>query len=179
MARVSNQQQYMSRLVKKIMSDEVLSDPGKVLGLANTVVDNIDRATSWPIPSGLAQLALSIKDVPFSDFVFLQYPVFGDPDDSDRSSRTTTPQPPSGDALKAGQPVQLTGGVSNNGGVELVEPAPGTDPEAPGDDPSGHGRPGDRDSRTTRDARPGHLRSDGRAGDLRQRQAALTHSADA
>ncbi|MFJ2502971.1 LCP family protein [Microbacterium sp. NPDC087592] len=141
MARVSNQQQYMSRLVKKIMSDEVLSDPGKVLGLANTVVDNIDPSDELANPVRLAQLALSIKDVPFSDFVFLQYPVFGDPDDSDRVVPNYDAAATIWDALKAGQPVQLTGGVSNNGGVELVEPAPGTDPEAPETTPPATGAP--------------------------------------
>lgn len=136
MARVSNQQQYMSRLVKKIMSDEVLSDPGKVLGLANTVVDNIDPSDKLANPVRLAQLALSVKDVPFSEFVFLQYPVFADPDDSDRVIPNRDAAATIWDALKAGQPVQLTGDVSNNGGVELVEPAPGTEAEVPATDPS-------------------------------------------
>ncbi|EYT58161.1 MULTISPECIES: LCP family protein [Microbacterium] len=136
MARVSNQQQYMSRLVKKIMSDEVLSDPGKVLGLANTVVDNIDPSDKLANPVRLAQLALSVKDVPFSEFVFLQYPVFADPDDSDRVIPNRDAAATIWDALKAGQPVQLTGDVSNNGGVELVEPAPGTEAEIPATDPS-------------------------------------------
>ncbi|CAN7230080.1 MULTISPECIES: LCP family protein [Microbacterium] len=135
MARVSNQQQYMSRLVKKIMSDEVLSDPGKVLGLADTIVDNIDPSDELGNPVRLAQLALSIKDVPFSEFVFLQYPVFADPDDSDRVVPNRDAAASIWDALKAGQPVQLTGDVSNNGGVELVEPAPGTAPEVPATDP--------------------------------------------
>ncbi|GAA1207066.1 LytR family transcriptional regulator [Microbacterium maritypicum] len=136
MARVSNQQQYMSRLVKKIMSDEVLSDPGKVLGLANTVVDNIDPSDKLANPVRLAQLALSVKDVPFSEFVFLQYPVFADPDDSDRVIPNRDAAATIWDALKAGQPVQLTGDVSNNGGVELVEPAPGAEAEVPATDPA-------------------------------------------
>lgn len=136
MARVSNQQQYMSRLVKKIMSDEVLSDPGKVLGLANTVVDNIDPSDKLANPVRLAQLALSVKDVPFSEFVFLQYPVFADPDDSDRVIPNRDAAATIWDALKAGQPVQLTGDVSNNGGVELVEPAAGAEAEVPATDPA-------------------------------------------
>lgn len=126
----------MSRLVKKIMSDEVLSDPGKVLGLANTVVDNIDPSDKLANPVRLAQLALSVKDVPFSEFVFLQYPVFADPDDSDRVIPNRDAAATIWDALKAGQPVQLTGDVSNNGGVELVEPAPGAEAEVPATDPA-------------------------------------------
>ncbi|WP_314645909.1 LCP family protein [uncultured Microbacterium sp.] len=125
MARVSNQQQYMSRLVKKIMSDEVLSDPGKLLSLANTVVDNIDPSTELGNPVRIAQLALSIKDVPFEDFVFVQYPVFADPDDSDRVIPNYDAAETLWSALAAGQPVQITGDASNNGGVELVDPGTG------------------------------------------------------
>lgn len=133
MARVSNQQQYMSRLVKKIMSDEVLSDPGKVLSLANTVVDNIDPSTELGNPVRIAQLALSIKDVPFEDFVFVQYPVFPDPDDSDRVIPNYDAAETLWSALAAGQPVQITGDASNNGGVELVDPGTGaTDPATDG-----------------------------------------------
>ena len=149
MARVSNQQQYMSRLVKKIMSDEVLSDPGKVLALADTVVENIDPSDELGNPIRLAQLALSIKDVPFSDFVFLQYPVFPDPDDDDRVIPDRDAAESIWTALAAGQPVQLTGDVTNNGGVELVGPAPGTDAgtpatEAPSTDSPATGTPAPR-----------------------------------
>ncbi|WP_334148840.1 LCP family protein [Microbacterium sp.] len=129
LARISNQQQYMSRLVKKIMSDEVLTDPGKVIGLANTIADNIEPSDELGNPIRLAQLALSIKNVPFSDFAFLQYPVFEDPDDSNRRVPDWDAAATIWDALRAGQSLQLTGDVTNNGGVELVEPAP--DPAVP------------------------------------------------
>lgn len=124
LARISNQQQYMSRLVKKILSEEVLTDPGTVLGLANTIADNIEPSDELANPIRLAQLALTIKDVPFSEFVFLQYPVFVDPDDEDRRVPDLDAAATVWDALRAGQSLQLTGDVTNNGGVELVEPAP-------------------------------------------------------
>ncbi|KJL29219.1 LCP family protein [Microbacterium oxydans] len=126
LARISNQQQYMSRLVRKIMSDEVLTDPGKVIGLANTIADNIEPSDELGNPIRLAQLALSIKNVPFSEFAFLQYPVFEDPDDSNRRVPDWDAAATIWDALRAGQSLQLTGDVTNNGGVELVEPAPDT-----------------------------------------------------
>ncbi|KJQ53738.1 LCP family protein [Microbacterium sp. SA39] len=137
LARISNQQQYMSRLVKKIMSEEVLTDPAVVLRLANTVVDNIDPSDELSNPIRLAQLGLAIKDVPFSEFAFLQYPSFPDPDNPEEK---VIPNFDAAEtlwaALKAGQPVQLSGDVATNGGVELVEPAPGTTTE-PTPAPSG------------------------------------------
>lgn len=131
LARISNQQQYMSRLVRKIMSDEVLTDPGKVVGLANTIADNIDPSDELGNPIRLAQLALSIKNVPFSDFAFLQYPVFEDPDDSDRRVPDLDAATTIWDALRAGQSMQLTGDVTNNAGVELIDPAVPPVTEAP------------------------------------------------
>ncbi|EED6225616.1 LytR family transcriptional regulator, partial [Salmonella enterica subsp. enterica serovar Haifa] len=74
LARISNQQQYMSRLAKKVLSEETLTDVPKVLRIANAVADNIDPSESLNDPLRLAQLALALKDVPFSDFVFVQYP---------------------------------------------------------------------------------------------------------
>jgi hypothetical protein len=121
----------MSRLIQKIMSDEVLTDPAKVLGLANTVVDNIEPSDELSNPIRLAQLAISIKDVPFSDFAFLQYPVFVDPDDEDRRVPDYDAAETIWAALRAGQAVQITGDVTTNEGVELVDPAPGTEEETP------------------------------------------------
>jgi LCP family protein required for cell wall assembly len=138
LARISNQQQYMSRLVKKVMSEEVLTDPAVVLRLANTIVDNVDPSDELSNPVRLAQLGLAIKDVPFSEFAFVQYPSFPDPDKPDQK---VIPNLDAAEtiwaALKAGQPLQLTGDVASNGGVELVTPAPEatTDP-APTDAPA-------------------------------------------
>ncbi|WP_217182941.1 LCP family protein [Streptomyces sp. AC495_CC817] len=130
LARISNQQQYMSRLARKILSAETLSDPSTVLRLANTVADNIVPSQELSNPLTMAQLALSLKGVRFSDFVFVQYPNFPDPD-----APTTKVVPDYDaaatlwDALIAGTPIQLSGDVATNRGVELVTPAP-TEPTA-------------------------------------------------
>lgn len=125
LARISNQQQYMSRLAKKILSAETLTDPSTVLRLANTVADNIVPSQSLNNPLTLSQLALALKDVRFSDFVFVQYPNLDDPDNpgikvvpNERAAE------PLWAALAAGEPVSLSGDVATNRSVELVEPAP-------------------------------------------------------
>ncbi|MFB4349133.1 LCP family protein [Microbacterium sp. CR_7] len=125
LARISNQQQYMSRLAKKILSAETLTDPSTVLRLANTVADNIVPSQSLYNPLTLSQLALALKDVRFSDFVFVQYPNLDDPDNpgikvvpDERAAE------PLWAALAAGEPVSLSGDVATNSGVELTEPAP-------------------------------------------------------
>jgi len=129
LARISNQQQYMSRLAKKILSAETLTDPSKVLRLANTVADNIVPSESLNNPLTLAQLALALKDVRFSDFVFAQYPNLDDPDNP---GIKVVPDYDSAEALweavQSGQPLSLTGDVATNGSVELTTPpAEGTE----------------------------------------------------
>src|SRR5690606_24702878 len=84
LARISNQQQYMSRLAKKIMSEDVLSDLPTLLKLATTAVDNVTPSESLTNPVTLMQIALAVKNVPFDDIVFVQYPVNADPSDPNR-----------------------------------------------------------------------------------------------
>lgn len=125
LARISNQQQYMSRLAKKILSAETLTDPSKVLKLANVVADNIVPSESLSNPLTLTQLALALKDVRFSDFVFVQYP---NADDPDNPGVKVVPDYDAAEvlweALAAGTPLTLTGDVATNRSVELATPAP-------------------------------------------------------
>lgn len=124
LARISNQQQYMSRLAKKILSAETLTDPAKVLRLMNTVADNIVPSESLSNALTLTQLALALKDVRFSDFVFVQYPNLEDPDDSDKVVPNYDAAEPLWAALVAGEPIALSGDVSTHRSVELATPAP-------------------------------------------------------
>lgn len=123
LARISNQQQYMSRLAKKILSAATLTDPSTVLRLMNTVADNIVPSESLSNALTLTQLALALKDVRFSDFVFVQYP---NQDDPDNPGIKVVPDydaaAPLWAALAAGQPITLSGDVATNRSVELAAP---------------------------------------------------------
>ena len=145
LGRISNQQQYMSRMARKLVSDGVLADVPTLLKLATTAVDNVTPSRSLTNPLTLVQIALAVKNVPFEDIVFVQYPVSDDPYDSNK----VVPNYESADALwtalAANQPLQLTGEAGSNKGVivvdpgtpapvETVAPEPGaTDPAAPTD----------------------------------------------
>lgn len=129
LARISNQQQYMSRLAKKVLSEETLTDVPKVLRIASAIADNIDPSEELADPLRLTQLALALKDVRFSDFVFVQYPNLTDPDDDDR----VVPNEPAAEqlwaAIKAGEPLELSGDVTTHRGVQLATPAPTATPD--------------------------------------------------
>lgn len=130
LGRISNQQQYMSRLARKIVSDDVLSNVGTLSKLATVTVDNITPSQSLTNPLTLVQIALAIKDVPFDDIVFLQYPTLTDPADANR----VVPNYDAADALfaalEANQQLQLTGTTSQGDGTVVITPET---PEVPTD----------------------------------------------
>ncbi|MEU1972682.1 LCP family protein [Microbacterium sp. NPDC019599] len=122
LGRISNQQQYMSRLARKLVSEEVLTNPGTLYKLATTAVDNITPSQTLTNPLTLVQIALAVKNVPFDEIVFIQYPVVDDPADSNRVVPNETAAQALWDALSTNQPLQLTGEVSQGDGVVVVEP---------------------------------------------------------
>ena len=135
LARVSNQQQYMSRLARKLVSEEVLSNPATVLRLASTGLRNVTPTQSLTNPLTLVQVAQAVKDVPFEDIVFVQYPTVEAPSDRNRVAPNYSAAEVLWDALAANQAIEVTGDVSVNGGTVVADstPAPDASPteEAP------------------------------------------------
>ena len=133
LGRISNQQQYMSRLANKLKSQEVLSNPATLYKLASTALRNVDPSTSLTNPLTLVQIASAVKDVPFNEIVFVQYPTYTDPSDANRVVPDREDADTLWAALAANQPLQLSGNLSDGDGVVVDEngaPAP-TETAAP------------------------------------------------
>jgi LCP family protein required for cell wall assembly len=130
LGRISNQQQYMSSLVRKLVSGQVLGNVGTVLKLADTGLNNLETSTSLANPMTIAQIALAIKDVPFQDFVFVQYPTMYDPADPNRVIPDKRNATILWDAIKANSQLQITHEYDKNDGVVVKDAAPET-PTAP------------------------------------------------
>ncbi|MFG6477231.1 LCP family protein [Microbacterium sp. P06] len=131
LGRISNQQQYMSRLVKKLVSEQVLSNPATLYKLASTALSSIDPSTSLTNPLTLAQIGLAVKDVPFDEITFIQYPTLADPADANRVVPNKTAAAALWAALESNQPLELTGDASQGDGVVLVEPTDAPTEAAP------------------------------------------------
>jgi len=130
LGRISNQQQFMSSLVRKLSSDEVLTDPAALFRLAYAATDAVTPSQSLASPTRMVQLALTLKDIDFDDIVFVQYPTGYDTQNPNK----VLPKRAAGDALfaalAAGSAIDLTGGTS--AGKSTVElPAEGEAPAAP------------------------------------------------
>ncbi|MGP6170560.1 LCP family protein [Microbacterium sp. A196] len=124
LGRIGNQQQYMSSLARKLISGEVLGNVPTMLRLANTALSNLEASTSLTNPMTIVQVALAVKDVPFEDIVFLQYPTYTDSDDPNKVVPNTQAAQAMWDAINANQQLQVTHQNTDNDGVVVQEPVP-------------------------------------------------------
>ena len=136
LGRISNQQQFMSSLVRKLQSGGVLGNPATLLNLATTAVQQVDDnqlvlSKSLANPQRMVQIAMALRAVPYEDIAFVQYPTAYASD----GSRVVPLEDAASvlfDALAANQPIQLTGSTSDGYGTAVVgeaDQAP-TDPTA-------------------------------------------------
>jgi LCP family protein required for cell wall assembly len=129
LGRISNQQLFLSALVRKIKTPETLGNPLTVYALAKAAAANITPSSGLNVAT-MASMAVAVKNIPFQDVVFLQYPtVYG----SLSGYNGVLPVPSSAkvlfDALKADQPIALTG--STGVGTKVAPATPTTAPTAP------------------------------------------------
>jgi LCP family protein required for cell wall assembly len=73
-SRISNQQVFLSALLRTITATDTLTNPAKVYGVARAAIDNMVLSTSLDSPAAIASLALTVKDIPLDRFTFVQYP---------------------------------------------------------------------------------------------------------
>ena len=138
LGRISSQQVFLSSLVRKIKSDDTLTDFGKLYGIAQAATQNMSLSEGFARPDTLVSIALVLKDIPLENIALVQYP--------SRTGGTgiylgkVQPIPSVAtalfDAIKADLPIALdANAVGANGGSTLDPNAPTpTEPATP--DPS-------------------------------------------
>ncbi|WP_240694656.1 LCP family protein [Cryobacterium sp. SO1] len=131
LGRISNQQVFLSSLVRTLKSAETLGDPFKLYSIAKAAVNNMELSNSLQSPDTMVSIAMALKDIPLENVVFVQYPVYNvdgglEPDEvaaEDLMATIAADLPPvldSGDAPFLSEPDPATGATE----------AP-VDPEAP------------------------------------------------
>ena len=124
LGRISNQQQFMSSMVRKLQSGGVLGNPGTLLNLANTAVRQVNEgqlvlSDTLTNPQRMVQIAMAVKDVAYEDIVFVQYPtVYAD--GGGRVLPVYSAAEVLFDALAQNKPIRLTGEASAGNGVDVV-----------------------------------------------------------
>ncbi len=131
LGRISNQQQFMSSMVRKLQSGGVLGNPATLLNLATTAVRQVNQgqlvlSSTLTNPQRMVQIAMAVRNVKYEDIVFVQYPTAYATGGSrvvpvyDAAEVLFT-------ALEENKALTLTGEASGGHGVEVVGEA-----EAPG-----------------------------------------------
>ncbi|MGU3643841.1 LCP family protein [Microbacterium sp. C23T] len=126
LGRISNQQQFMSSMVRKLQSDSVLANPATLLNLATTAISQVQQeqlvlSSGLTNPTLMVQIAMAVKDVPYEDIVFVQYPTrYAAGDGASRVMPVKDAANVLFEALKANQPLTLTGDASQGYGVEVT-----------------------------------------------------------
>ncbi len=143
LGRISNQQQFMSSMVRKLQSESVLANPSVLLNLATTAINQVTEgqlvlSSSLTNPTLMVQIAMAVKDVAYEDIVFVQYPTVYSSD-----YVHVLPVTDAADvlfqALRENQPLTLTGEASGGYGVEVTgeaeqpTPTPTAEADAEGD----------------------------------------------
>lgn len=74
LGRIGSQQVFLSSLVRKIKSDDTLTDFGKLYGIASAATQNITLSQNFSNLDTLASVALVLKNIPLENIVFVRYP---------------------------------------------------------------------------------------------------------
>jgi LCP family protein required for cell wall assembly len=140
LGRISNQQVFLSALVRTVKSDGVLGNPLALYPLAKAAVSNMEFSDTLTNPKTLVQIALALKGIDLSNVVFLQYPVVDYPLDRNRVIPNPVAAQALGAALLADQPVKLSGKTGI--GASLAPSSTPSPSETPSTAPSASSSPG-------------------------------------
>ena len=72
--RISNQQLFLSAMMRKIKSEGTLTNPLTVYSLAKAAASNMQLSTSLSNLDTMASMALAVKDIPLANIAFVTYP---------------------------------------------------------------------------------------------------------
>lgn len=74
LARISSQQAFLSSLLRKLKSEDTLTNVGKLLSLANVAKENMTLSTELSQPATMVAMAKALSRIPMDRITFVQYP---------------------------------------------------------------------------------------------------------
>ena len=79
LGRISDQQLFLSALMRKISSAGVLSNPLTLYSLANAAVNSMQLSDTLTAPTTMVAIALALKNISLANIVFVEYPTKSNP----------------------------------------------------------------------------------------------------
>lgn len=131
-SRISNQQVFMSALVRQLQSSDTLSDPRKVYSLAKAGVENALFSKNMASVPFLQAVAGTVKDIDVDRIGFVQYPTFNHPYAEGRLTPNYEDAEVMLDVIKSGVPFE-PGSIGE--GVEASPEQEAPAEEAPAETP--------------------------------------------
>jgi LCP family protein required for cell wall assembly len=120
LGRISNQQVFLSSLVRKLKSAQTLTNPVALFGLGKAAISNMTLSNSLNSIDTMVSIAMALKDIPLENVVFVQYP--GSTGGAGVYTGKVQPRQAEADALFAAiladQPVGLSGTTGNGSVVD-------------------------------------------------------------
>ncbi|MCU1406195.1 MAG: hypothetical protein JWQ43_2498 [Glaciihabitans sp.] len=108
LSRISSQQVYMSSLVRRLKSDDTLTDITKLYALANVAATNVRLSTSLTSLDTMVSMAQTLRTVDLATMALVQYPgTTEDPDYPGKVVPTTDVADELFAAIEADQPLNL------------------------------------------------------------------------
>lgn len=75
LSRISNQQVFLSALMRTLKSDDTLTDPTKLYGIARAATKNMVLSSNLNNVDVMVQIAVALSEVPLDQISFVQLPV--------------------------------------------------------------------------------------------------------
>lgn len=133
LGRISSQQVFLSSLVRKIKSDDTLTDFGKLYSIAQAATQNMTLSENFARLDTLTSIALVLKNIPLQNIAMVQYPsrTGGTGIYLGKVQPITATAKALFDAIKADVPIALdANAIGANGGSQLDPNAPApTEPD--------------------------------------------------
>ncbi|MCB1273384.1 MAG: LCP family protein [Leucobacter sp.] len=107
-SRISNQQVFMSAMVRQLKSAETLANPVKVYALANAGLKNMRLSKSMASIEFMQALAGTVKDIDLDRINFVQYPTYAHPYQSGRVAPDYAAAEHLIKLIKKGKPFKVT-----------------------------------------------------------------------
>ena len=136
LGRISNQQVFLSSLVRTLQSSETLSDPTKLFGIAKAAASNMQLSTSLANLNTMVSIAMALRDIPLEQISFLQYPnAYGSSGGQQGVLPLESAAEQLFDAIKADKKLSITGTTGVGSVADPNAPAP-EETAAPADTPT-------------------------------------------
>lgn len=108
-SRISNQQIFMSALVRQLKEAGTLTDPVKVYKLAKAALSNMTLSKDMATPDFMLAMASTVKDIDLERVNFLQYPAARHPYQEGRLTPKRDSAEVMFEVIESGQPFDITG----------------------------------------------------------------------